>query len=61
MPFIHVRLLEGRTPEKKLELGEALTRETVRVLGCSPEVVDIVFEDVRRSDWLTAGKSHATS
>ena len=37
MPFIHVRLLEGRTPEKKKELGESLTRETVRVLGCSPE------------------------
>jgi 4-oxalocrotonate tautomerase len=61
MPFIHVSLLEGRTPEKKKELGEALTRETVRVLGCSPEVVDIVFEDVKRSDWMTAGKTHAPS
>lgn len=60
MPFIHIRLLEGRTPEKKAELGEALTRETVRVLGCSPDVVDIVFEDVERSDWITAGKSHAS-
>ena len=59
MPFIHIRLLEGRTPEKKAELAEALTREAVRVLGCSPEVVDIVFEDVKRSDWMTAGKSHA--
>jgi 4-oxalocrotonate tautomerase len=59
MPFIHIRLFEGRSPEKKAELGEALTRETVRVLGCSPEAVDIVFEDVKRSDWMTAGKSHA--
>ena len=59
MPFIHIRLFEGRTAEKKAELGEALTRETVRVLGCSPDVVDIVFEDVKRSDWMTAGKSHA--
>ena len=59
MPFIHIRLFEGRTPQQKAELGEALTRETVRVLGCSPEVVDIVFEDVRRSDWVTAGKPHA--
>jgi len=59
MPFIHIRLFEGRTPEKKAELAEALTGETVRVLGCSPEAVDIVFEDVKRSDWMTAGKSHA--
>ena len=43
MPFIHIRLFEGRAPEKKAELAEALTRETVRVLGCAPEVVDIVF------------------
>jgi 4-oxalocrotonate tautomerase len=59
MPFIHIRLFEGRTPQAKAELGEALTRETVRILGCSPEAVDIVFEDVARSDWITAGKSHA--
>lgn len=59
MPFIHITLFEGRTSEKKAELAEALTRETVRVLGCSPEVVDIVFEDVKRSDWMTAGKPHA--
>ncbi len=60
MPFIHIRLFEGRTPQEKAELGEALTRETVRVLRCSPEAVDIVFEDVKRSDWMTAGKSHAS-
>ena len=60
MPFIHVRLFEGRAPEKKKELGEALTRETVRVLGCSPQAVDVVFEDVKRADWMTAGKSHAS-
>lgn len=59
MPFIHIRLFEGRTPQTKAELGEALTRETVRILGCSPQAVDIVFEDVARSDWITAGKSHA--
>jgi 4-oxalocrotonate tautomerase len=59
MPFVHIRLFEGRTPEMKAELAEALTREIVRVLGCSPEAVDIVLEDVKRSDWMTAGKSHA--
>jgi 4-oxalocrotonate tautomerase len=59
MPFIHIRLFEGRAPEKKAELAEALTRETVRVLGCSPEAVDVVVEDVKRSDWMTAGRSHA--
>lgn len=56
MPFIHVRLFEGRTQEQKREFVEAITRETVRTLGCSAEAVDVVLEDVRKSDWATAGR-----
>jgi 4-oxalocrotonate tautomerase len=58
MPFIVVRMFEGRPTEKKKELGEAITRETCRILGCGPEAVDIIFEDVQRSDWMSAGKLH---
>ncbi|MBI1396162.1 MAG: 4-oxalocrotonate tautomerase [Betaproteobacteria bacterium] len=56
MPFINVRLFEGRTPEQKRAFVEAVTREAARTLDCSPEAVDIVFEDVRKSDWATGGK-----
>jgi 4-oxalocrotonate tautomerase len=56
MPFIHVRLFEGRTAEQKKAFAEAVTRETARTLDCSPESVDIIFEDVRRSDWATGGR-----
>jgi len=58
VPFIVIRLFEGRTADTKRELGEALTRETCRILGCTPDAVDIVFEDVKRSDWISAGKPH---
>ena len=54
MPFIHVRLFEGRTQEQKQAFDDAITRETVRTLGCSAEAVDIVLEDVRKADWATA-------
>ena len=58
--FVHIRLFEGRTPEVKAEFAEALTRDIVRVLGCSPEAVDIVLEEVKRSELDDeAGKSHA--
>ncbi|MBS0553628.1 MAG: tautomerase family protein, partial [Proteobacteria bacterium] len=30
MPTMHIELFEGRSPEKKRELVEALTRETCR-------------------------------
>ena len=56
MPFIHIRLYEGRTAEQKRAFVEAVTRETSRTLNCPPESVDIVFEDIKRSDWASAGK-----
>ena len=55
MPTMHIELFAGRTPEKKRELVEALTRETCRVLGCEPGAVDIIFTDVERSNWATGG------
>ena len=56
MPSMHIKLFEGRSKEKKRELAEALTNETCRVLGCGPDAVDIVFEDVKKENWATGGK-----
>jgi len=56
MPFIHVRLFEGRTIEQKRAFVEAVTRETARTLNCPPTAVDIVFDDVKKSDWASGGK-----
>ena len=56
MPFIHVRLFEGRSEEQKRAFAQAVTREAERILGCSPDAVDIVYEDVRKCDWATAGR-----
>jgi 4-oxalocrotonate tautomerase len=55
MPTIRVELFEGRTPQHKGELAKELTAACVRVLGGSPESVDIIFFDVARHDWATGG------
>ena len=55
MPVIRVELFEGRTPEQKNELAQALTEATVRTLGTPAESVDVMFFDVARHDWATAG------
>ena len=55
MPTLHIELFEGRSPDLKRQLAEALTRETCLVLGCGPEAVDILFSDVKRENWATAG------
>lgn len=56
MPLIHVSLFEGRTIEQKREFVKAVTAESARTLKCAPESVDIIFEDVKKSDWASGGK-----
>jgi len=55
MPTLRVELLEGRTPEQKKQLAQALTQAVVQTLGSKPESVDILFFDIPRHDWATGG------
>jgi len=56
MPTIHVELFKGRSVEQKRALAAALTEAVVKTLGGSPDAVDVIFRDVERHDWATAGK-----
>ena len=55
MPAINVKLLKGRTIEQKREFARVVTEEASRILKCTPEAVDIIFEDVERHDWAVGG------
>ena len=55
MPLITVQLHEGRTVEQKRAYAKALTDASVQVLGIDPGAVDVIFSDVKKSDWATAG------
>lgn len=55
MPTLRVELFEGRTEDQKRALARELTDACVRVLGGSPDSVDILFFDIRREDWSTGG------
>ena len=56
MPVVTVDWLEGRTPEQKTQLADALTRAFVDIARVPKEQVWIVFHDVKRSDWAMGGK-----
>ena len=56
MPTYRVEMIEGRTVEQKKKLVEEITRESVEVLGGTPEMVDILITDVKRENWATGGK-----
>jgi 4-oxalocrotonate tautomerase len=55
MPTIRVEMFEGRTPEQKKEFVKALTEATVKTLGTSPEAVDVVLFEIKKTDWATGG------
>ena len=55
MPTLRVELFEGRTPEQKAALAQALTEATVKTLGGSADGVDILFFDIKKQDWATGG------
>ena len=55
MPVINVQLFEGRTIEQKRAYAKALTDATVQALGIEPGAVDVIFSDVKKSDWATGG------
>jgi len=55
VPTIRVELFAGRGPELKRALAQEITAACVKVLGGSPESVDILFYDIARHDWATGG------
>ena len=56
MPMVTVDWLEGRTPQQKAQLADAITSAFVEVAKVSKDQVWIVFRDVTRSNWSMGGK-----
>lgn len=56
MPMIRVEMFPGRTKEQRARFAEAVTASFVELCGGTPESVQIVFQEVSRDDWATAGK-----
>jgi 4-oxalocrotonate tautomerase len=59
MPFIHVQLFEGRTIEQKRAFVEAVTKDAVSTLNCAVGDVEVVFDEIKKSNWATAGRLHS--
>ncbi|OZB52429.1 MAG: hypothetical protein B7X43_04075 [Thiomonas sp. 15-63-373] len=55
MPAIRIDLFEGRSPEVKKQLIEAITQAVVDTLKCSPDAVDII--DRSATWWAIRGSS----
>ena len=55
MPFINVRMLEGRTHDQKKELVKAITDAMVSSCDAKPEGTMVVIQDIPRDHWARGG------
>lgn len=56
MPFVEVKMYEGRSREQKQELAEKITEVFEQVAKTPREHVWIVFRDVPRDQWSMGGE-----
>jgi 4-oxalocrotonate tautomerase len=57
MPFVHIRLLEGVSAEKKAEVIRKVTDVIVETLNKNPATTMVVIDDVPTDNWGIAGQS----
>ena len=55
MPFISIRMLEGRDQEQKKKLVKSITDVMETVCGADPEHVHVVIEEVPKDSWARGG------
>ena len=55
MPFVTVKMLDGRTPEQKRRLVSAITDAVVEICGAKPEGTMVVIEVIARDHWSRGG------
>jgi len=56
MPILRVETWSGISKEKKKDFVESLTRETMRIIGCAPEAVTVIIDEVDKENWGAAGE-----
>ena len=56
MPFVTVRMLEGRTQEQKKQLVKAITNALVETCDAHADSTMVVVEDIPRDHWARGGK-----
>ena len=54
MPHVVIKLYEGRTPEQKTQLANAIVRDVAEIAGCAESSVSVAVEEFDPADWAEA-------
>ena len=55
MPFVNVRMLEGRSLDQKRDLAKAITDAMETICNAKPDGTMVVIEEVPRENWARGG------
>ncbi|MBM3705052.1 MAG: 4-oxalocrotonate tautomerase [Actinobacteria bacterium] len=55
MPVVTVELLEGRTVQQKRDMAKRITDAVTEVTGVSPEIVEVIFHDMKKENYAIGG------
>tara|TARA_Y100000817_G_scaffold188324_1_gene147108 strand:- start:1303 stop:1482 length:180 start_codon:yes stop_codon:yes gene_type:complete len=56
MPYIEVLWFPGRDDDQKKILTKEITDSFVRVTGCKPNAVEIIFKEITKENSASSGK-----
>ena len=56
MPYLEVLWFPGRGENKKKALAEEITESFVRITGCKPSAVEIIFKEITKENSGSSGK-----
>ena len=56
MPYVNVLWFPGRDENKKKVLAEEITESFVRITGCKPSAVEIIFKEITKENSGSSGK-----
>ena len=56
MPYVEVLWFPGRDENQKKLLTQEITDSFVRVTGCKPDAVEIIFREITKENSASSGK-----
>jgi 4-oxalocrotonate tautomerase len=55
MPFVNIRLIDGRSQQRKDEISKRVTNAISEVLQLPKDDIWVLFEDIPAEDWYVGG------
>ncbi len=56
MPIVNIGIWEGRSEEQKEKMIQGVTKAVCDAVGCPPETVIVVIDDIKKENWGVGGK-----